>query len=337
MAVVYVTSDYGMLRRENGVLNYVNAEGKEQKILVHSLDVLVVSAKLTITGEAMQLLTREKINTVFVKPDGTYAGKLVFADDNHYLLHRQQYALCDNQAQNLEIARRIVLAKLTNELHFAQRINRKSLVKTEYDDVILKLKNLASHAESADNFDTLRGYEGAGAKAFFSVFRHNIEPEWAAFESRSTRPPLSNVNAVLSFLYTLLSYRVEIALETVGLDVYAGVFHLLGQRAKSLVYDLMEEFRTPIVDTLCCALFNLGVLSPNDFRHEGGEDTRKTAVFLVKTGINKVIAAFENKIATSLQYNGQEMTYNEIIIHQAELLKSIFSGEEKAYRGFVQK
>lgn len=178
--------------------------------------------------------------------------------------------------------------------------------------------------------DKVRGYEDLAARTYFSVFEMNINPDWAVFVKRSKNPPCTNVNAVLSFLYTLLMYRVESAIVAEGLDSCCGNLHVLNYGKSALVYDLMEEFRTPIADSLCCSLFNLGTLKENDFEVvdsiESNDDIPKEketipesdfendseivfedekseeAIFLTKEGIKKVIAAFEEKMDSVIYY-----------------------------------
>jgi CRISPR-associated protein Cas1 len=158
-------------------------------------------------------------------------------------------------------------------------------------------------------------------------------PDWADFPKRTKNPPITNVNAVLSFLYTLLTYRVETAIEAAGLDAMAGLFHQEEYGKNTLAFDLTEEFRTPIVDTLCCALFNLGTLSPGDFINED------SAVLLNKDGLQKVIPAFEKKLATTVQYPllGVKLSFSEIIMEQIKLYKDILSGVTDNYKGFIHR
>jgi len=181
------------------------------------------------------------------------------------------------------------------------------------------------------------------------VFRYNLIPDWALFPSRSKNPPLTNVNAVLSFLYTLLMYRIETAIEASGLDTMAGFLHASEYGRNALVFDLMEEFRTPVVDTLCCALFNLGVLSSNDFYTVSDDesadmvpaihDTNEKAVLLTKEGLSKVIPAFENKMETLVYYPPSEtqVSLNMIVIEQVNHFKRVILEEEKIYKGYLYR
>ncbi|HZK19570.1 MAG TPA: CRISPR-associated endonuclease Cas1, partial [Treponemataceae bacterium] len=195
------------------------------------------------------------------------------------------------------------------------------------------------------------------------VFKYNISPDWAVFGGRSKNPPKSNVNAVLSFLYTLLMYRITSALESQGLDTMAGVLHVINYGRASLVFDLMEEFRTPVADSICCSLFNLKVLKQDDFEEKNfspsdenfpldtcdNEEARnenamlasksETGILLTQNGLKKVIKQFEDKMNSQLYYEplAKKISYQRIMIEQGKIYKRVILGEEKNYTPFSFK
>jgi CRISPR-associated protein Cas1 len=343
MSTVYIISDHGKLHKTNEVLEFITQDGTIRKIFPHKMDSLIIAGVVSMTGAAMRLLMKYQINALFISSNGKYSGKLVFASTKNVFLRKKQYAISDNDSQSLPIAKSIVLAKIKNELTFVQRIKRKGDSENEFNQGIRSLKMTLERVENSRTIDELRGHEGIAAKYYFSVFRHNLIPGWAQFPRRSKNPPLTNVNAVLSFLYTLLMYHIEAAIELSGLDPMAGFLHAAEYGKNALVFDLMEEFRTPAVDTLCCALFNHGVLSPDDF-HEGDtefEDNNPSgkAILLTQEGLKKVIPAFEKKIETVLHYQplDTELSLHTIIIEQVKQFKQVLLGEAQAYRGYVYK
>lgn len=344
MSSVYIISDHGKLNRVNETLEFTASDGTIRKIFPHKLDCLIIAGIVSITGGAMGILMKYQINTLFIGSNGKYNGKLIFTGTKNIFLRKKQYALSDDAASALGIAKSIVLAKIKNELTFVQRINRKKNRESEFTKMIQCLKNIIEQAENARTIDELRGYEGIGAKNYFSVFRYNLIPDWAEFPRRTMNPPETNVNAVLSFLYTLLMYRIETAIELSGLDAMAGFLHASDYGKNALVFDLMEEFRTPVVDTLCCTLFNHGVLSPLDFQREAEfedpvQENNKKAFLLTKDGLKKVIPAFEKKIETLLYYPALEKQepLNKIMIEQVKHFKRVLLGEEKSYKGYLYK
>ena len=112
------------------------------------------------------------------------------------------------------------------------------------------------------------GCEGDAAHIYFSVFDHLIvaQKEDFSFQERNRRPPLDNVNALLSFIYTLLVHDIRSALETVGLDPAVGFLHRDRPGRPSLALDLMEEFRPFLADRLALSLINRQQVQGKGFR-----------------------------------------------------------------------
>ena len=270
MGAVYIISNYGKLGKKDDTLIF--SQGDEVKVVLFPFKTehLVIMGNVSISGDALRLLMKHKIGTTFLSSNGRFNGKLTFGDSKNIFLRQKQFRMLDDAKASLAVSRSIVMGKIRNEISFMQRIKRKTeVVSARLEEAIQGIKQILTDAEQCETIESLRGYEGAAARTYFEVFRYNIMPEWAEFKSRSRNPPRSNVNAVLSFLYTLIMYRVRSAIESHGLDACAGTLHALAYGSTALVFDLMEEFRTPVADAVCCSLFNLGVLSEDDFEeHE---------------------------------------------------------------------
>lgn len=269
MSSVYILSDYGKLSKHDQTLVFIQKDETRTIIFPYKTEQLVLMGNISISGEAMRLLTKYRIPTTFLSSNGRFNGKLTFGDSKNIFLRQKQYRILDDKKASLEIARSIVCGKIRNEISFMQRIKRKSDFTAKNQEKIesgvTAVKNLLSDSERTESVDSLRGYEGSAARKYFEVFGYNLQPDWADFKKRSKNPPRSNVNAVLSFLYTLLSYWIESALDSTGLDICAGNLHAVNYGRNALVFDLKEEFRSPIADSLCCSLFNLGTLKEDDF------------------------------------------------------------------------
>ena len=318
---------------------------------------------VSITGEAMRLMTKYKIGATFLSSNGRFNGSLSFGESKNVFLRQKQYRILDSPNQSLKIARSIVSGKIRNQLSFMQRIKRKGgITEQNVFDAISSVKRALEGAEKTGDIEKLRGFEGIASKHYFSVFGYNIQPEWAEFKTRSKNPPRTNVNAVLSFLYTLLLYRVESAIESQGLDICAGNLHALNYGKNALAFDLMEEFRSPIADSCCCSLFNLGTLKEDDFElidfseddvdypletsippdssiEKSSEEKNIKGVLLNKAGLKKVIAAFEQKMESVILYapSGVRLPYKKIIYAQVEHYKRVVSGEETEYKSYYFK
>lgn len=146
----------------------------------------------------------------------------------------------------------------------------------------------------------MRDVEGMASRVFYDFMRLHLKPEWAVFRKRTKHPPKNNVNAVLSFLYTVLGPKVRCAIELQGLDPMVGCLQELAYGRDALVYDLVEEFRTPVADAVCCALFNLGILRLQDFRlHDFDQEVEVAGVQdVAEDGGSKGILLMESGILT---------------------------------------
>jgi len=361
MSSVYIASDRGKLHRKNDTLVF-NDDETTRTIFPYDTDQIVIIGACEITNPAIKLLLHHKINTIFLNKNGKYAGKLSGGEPKNIFLRKKQYLLTDDEEFRVKFSKQIAKAKLQNQLTFMQRVTRK-LGLVEAKKAITKMKENIKNLETADNIDTVRGIEGFGAKTYFSIYKYAIDPEWAIFNGRSMNPPKDNVNAVLSFLYTLILYRVNNAILTKGLDPYAGFFHSLGYGKTTLAFDLMEEYRVPLGDSLCASIFNLGILKKEDFREvsfskesdeypldknsvdkvEGIASevivTDKIGVLLTQDGVKKVIQQFEKKLNTELFYpeSGRKQDYKQIIFHQISKCKRVINGDQDKYEGLIIK
>ena len=293
--------------------------------------------------------------------NGRFNGKLAFQQGKNVFLRKKQYRLADDFTFKIKFAKGIVAGKLKNQLAFMQRIRRKGREGNHIGEAINGIKRIIEKVPGASTLDEVRGFEGMGARYFFSVFKYNIIQDWAVFHGRSMHPPQDNVNAVLSFLYTMLFFRVDGLLQAEDIDSYVGYLHELTYGNRALSYDLMEEYRTPIADTLCCALFNRGTLEEGDFKTvtfstdndeypldtDGQEESEqdvplyeeKKGVLLTKVGLKKVISQFEKKMDTDIYYQpmGLHFSYKRVMREQIRHFKRVIQGEEEMYKPLVIK
>lgn len=354
MGTIYIVSNNGKLTKRGESLVFLDYDGTQSTLPLHTVDQLFIMGTLEITGQTLRLLMKHSIETVFVSKNGKYDGKLVFEDAKNVFLRQRQYELLHDEQFCREFVRAVVKGKVKNQYLFMQRIARKvdgdSFIKSQ----IARIAEVMEKIDAAQTIDSLRGFEGFAATTYFSVLGKNIIQPWAVFKQRSKNPPRDAVNAVLSFLYTLLSYRIDALILAEGLDNAVGILHTLAYGRKSLVFDLMEEFRTPLVDTLVCALFNMAVVQVADFREvaassevreevadietESSDDgipgEFEKAVLLTQDGLRKVVAQFERKLLEEHFYEplGKRIEYKQILHEQVKMYKRFVMGMEEAYK-----
>jgi len=239
----------------------------------------------------------------------------------------------------LKFSKDIVAAKIFNSRFSVEktiRDNEGKIDTTKLENTSTTLKLAFKEAYTPTNKEKLRGFEGAHAKHYFQTFDSMIlrQKDDFFFRERSKRPPLDNVNCMLSYLYTILSFDVAAALETVGLDPYVGFYHEIRVGRASLAVDMMEELRAYLVDRFVISMINLKQISRKDFfEKEGG------AVLMTDEGRKKILTNWQErkkKIITHTILN-EKIEIGLIPYAQALLLARFIRGDMEEYPPFLCK
>lgn len=292
---LYITTEtaYISLDGENVV---VKDEDREiGRLPIHTIDGIMVFSYVGASPALMGKCAEMNKSLVFLKPNGKFLAKITGKCYGNILLRREQYRLCDDTARSLEIARNMVSAKIANCSSVAGRAIRDHALRIDNDrfaQTVSTLQKAKVLAYNAKDSDTLRGLEGECACRYFSLFEDMIlqQKEDFFFKGRSRRPPLDNTNALLSFSYSMLTSTCVSALEAVGLDPYAGVFHTERPGRCALALDLVEEFRAPIADRIVLTAINKKIITGRDFvRKETG------GVILTDEGRKAFLTLFQQK------------------------------------------
>ncbi|MDI6719650.1 MAG: type I-C CRISPR-associated endonuclease Cas1c [Methanomicrobiales archaeon] len=292
---LYVTTPDAFLtrERENVVVRVDNEE--RFRIPIHNLEGIVCFGYMGTSPQLMRLCADNNVGLSFLTPSGKFLARVSGRIRGNVLLRRAQYRKADNREESLEIAKAFITAKIVNCRTVLGRGIRDHRDIIDCDRVravdALLIENLLK-IEDSDSADALRGIEGNCAKFYFITLDELILKQKDEFylRERSRRPPLDNMNALLSFLYTLLAHDVESALETVGLDPYVGFFHTDRPGRPGLALDMMEELRPFMADRLALNLVNMKQIGSGDFyRKENG------GVILTDGGRKAVIGAWQKR------------------------------------------
>ena len=245
---LFVTTQGASVSRDREtVLVRVEQETK-LRIPVHTLNGIVCFGRVSCSPQLMKLCGERKVAISFLSPYGRFWARVQGPVSGNVLLRREQYRRADDARFVTEVARSLVFAKVANcrkVLMRAIRDHPETPHKAELDDAVTDLARIAESLGNAGTPEAMRGHEGEAARTYFGVFDHLIVAQKKAFffKERSRRPPLDNMNALLSFCYSLLTNDVVSALETVGLDPAVGYLHPDRPGRPSLALDLVEEFR----------------------------------------------------------------------------------------------
>ncbi len=286
---LFVTTQGSYLLKE-GETVVVKVDGEVAlRLPVHTLGGIVCFGQVSCSPYLMGFCAEKQVAISFLTENGAFLAKVQGPVSGNVLLRREQYRRADDLKACAFIARAVVTGKIANCRTVLQRALRDHQEKVDTEalsQVSQKFVNSLRRLQSESPLDIVRGIEGESAGAYFDVFDHLVtsQKDDFNFNERNRRPPLDNVNCLLSFIYTLLMHDVRSALETVGLDPAVGFLHRDRPGRYGLALDLMEEFRPFMADRLALSLINLSQVQARGFKKkESGavwmdDDTRKTVL-----------------------------------------------------------
>lgn len=235
------------------------------------LDQIAVMANAMLSTALLRDCARRRIAVYIADPEGGDASVSLergsLPDLELFDLQRRRHASADF---NTHLARSYVEGKLHNAKLILRRFTRRE-GREKVDEVLRRIDDSLRRLPGAPDCATVRGLEGAAARAYFEGLR-TVVPPGIGFGGRRRRPPQDPVNALLSFGYTVLAANLHTLVRLSGLNVHIGALHATASGSQALVSDLMEEFRSPVVDAVVVTLLRDGRLCHEDFEHDpGGE------------------------------------------------------------------
>lgn len=328
----------GSYLKKDGQAVAVRVENETRmRVPLHNLDGIVCFGRVSCSPSLMAACANNGVTISFLSVYGGFRAAVVGFTPGNVVLRRAQYRLADTEEYCCQIASNMVAAKVSNCRAVLLRSVRESAdadQKMNVGAVIDGLARIIGKTRKANSLDVLRGLEGDGAKQYFSVFNGliNVADSEFRFSGRSRRPPMDRVNALLSFLYSMLAHDARSACEATGLDAAVGFLHKDRSGRPGLALDLMEEFRPFIVDRLVLTLINRRQVKPSDF-----VVTASGAVEMKDGTRRKVLSAYQKRKQDMIRHPFiDEKTSVGLLVHlQARLLARFVRGDLDAYPPFV--
>ena len=323
---VHVTRHGARIRRKGESLVIENAGEQVEEVPVQSVGAVVLHGYPQLTTQALILCAAHDVQVHWLSAGGKYVSGLVHGPP---VVHRRlrQYEALSDVAVRLNLARRLVVARLAGQMRYILRATRNGERRT--NEVLCALENLRSaikQSARAEDADSLRGCEGAGARDYFSAVPFLLRaelPDEMRFTRRSRRPPKDRFNALLGFGYALLYQAVMRAVMSVGLDPALGFYHTPRSAAHPLVLDLVELFRVPVWDMPMMASLNRLQWNPDkDF------DVAPGRVWLSSEGRRKAIQLFEERLQQQWKHQATaySLSYARIMELEVRLLEKEWTG-----------
>jgi CRISPR-associated exonuclease Cas4/CRISPR-associated protein Cas1 len=321
---VHIVGEHGAVRLEAGRLSVATEGGAPRAIRLDDVAALFVHGNTSVSTPALLALMRRGVPVLWHGFDGRLVGQTLGLSGQPTAVREGQYAAAAHPGRTLKIARALAEAKVAN--------SRRLLIRRlgAQDETVRQLMRLGRHLTFAADLDSLRGFEGAAGAAYFQAWPRLIDPArpHLRFERRSRRPPADPANAAISYLYAVLHGHCVAAAVAAGLDPMAGFLHARRPGRAALALDLMEPFRSLIVDASLIAAFNNGEFPPEAFSQ--GE-TREAGCLLTAVGRRAALAAFERRLAQGGSAPGPagRLSYREAISRQArDLARSLTNGSD---------
>lgn len=298
-----------------------------------NLDSIVCFGNVMVSPFLLGACPEYNVTVSFLSETGKYLARVQGPVAGNVLLRKEQYRISDDKTRSAQVAQFFITGKLANQRNVLQRALRDHGKKINEEKVRCASNVLSRNIDKVSkefDLDKLRGIEGDSAETYFSVFDELIVSQKEAFKftGRNRRPPLDNVNAMLSYAYTLLYHDIISALECVGLDPAVGFMHRDRPGRLSLALDLMEEFRAPVVDRLVLSLINRNEVIDSDF-----VQSASGAISMNEKTRKLLVGSYQKKKETVLKHPYVEKKMHlAILFHtQARLLARYIRGDIDGY------
>jgi len=335
---LYVTTQGAYLAKEGEAVAVSVDKDTKLRVPIHTLSAIVCFGQVSCSPFLMGLCGERGVALAFLTENGRFLARVNGPVCGNVLLRREQYRWGDSGEKSAAVARSVVLAKIANCRTVVQRSlrDRTEAGPPPLEQSVRRLGKLVEAVAAADNTDSIRGHEGDAARVYFAIFDELITASKGEFffRGRNRRPPLDNVNALLSFVYTLLTHDIAAALETVGLDPAAGFLHRDRPGRPSLALDLLEELRPVIADRLVLSMINRRQVAASGFHK-----TEAGGVVMDDGTRKEVLIAYQKRKQEEIQHPflGERVAYGLVPYLQATLLARFIRGDLDGYPSFLWK
>ena len=336
---LYVTSENSYLSLDGE--NIVVFEDKKEvgRLPLHNLEGIVSFGYRGTSPALMGACADRNISLCYVTPQGKFLARVTGKIKGNVILRQQQYESSRDKEISLSIAKNCITGKIYNARWVLERAVRDHSFQINTDQVktaSVHLKQSLEYIRNSQSKEQLRGYEGEAASIYFGVFNELIlqQKKDFVFCGRNKRPPLDNINAMLSFVYTLLTNQIASALECVGLDPYIGYLHTERPGRVSLALDLIEELRAPLADRFVLSLINKKVITRKNFR------TKENGVVIMDDEARKrLLTEWQNRKKETITHPflKEKIEWGMVPYVQAMLLARYLRGDLDGYPVFLWK
>jgi CRISPR-associated protein Cas1 len=336
---LYVITRGAVLRRDHLTVKVDVEKQTRLAVPIHQLESIAVFGSIHVTPAVMALCAERGISVVFLSESGRLLARVDAPCSGNVIVRREQYRRADDLEKRTALARNIVAGKLQNSRNVLMRAARESDSQDEgalLQGAAGRLGDAITALLEKTDVDSIRGHEGDGARVYFDHFNYMVRQQRHDFalQGRTRRPPLDRMNALLSFLYSLLLHDCVAALTAAGLDPSVGYLHVDRPGRPGLALDLQEEFRSLLADRLALSMVNRQQVRPDGFEiREGG------AVLMSDATRRSVVSAWQQRKREEVThpYLQQKTPVGRLPFLQARVLARCLRGDLPEYLPCILK
>lgn len=345
--ILYVQSPGTTLGKSSETIKVSKSGAQPRRFSIRDIEGVIISTRVHVSYDALMLLSEHSIPVIYQKGHKILSYVIPFANHGFVLTRREQMDAY-RDVRGAHVAQRVVMGAIDNKLRLLKYAakNRRGYAPKEAKLLSDAAARLQKKHDEADRIQMprrkhpfrrsdptpvelirsrLMGIEGSAAREYFKAFKTLLPPSMN-FDGRNRRPPKDPVNSLLSFGYTLLQGPVLSAIAVCGLEPYAGFLHSDRSGKPSLILDMMEEFRQPVIDRLVLRLVGSGKIQADDFHKEGAFIKLSDKARLVY--IDAIFDELKVKIQT---VDGHKLKLQQVIVHQCRKLVRFLQRRETEY------
>lgn len=309
------------------------------RLPLHNFEAIVCFGYAGASPGLMGYCAKRNISLTFLTQSGRFLARVIGESRGNVTLRKKQYRISDDETASSLIARNFIFGKIYNNKWIVERMTREHPLRIDVERFKTVSRQLSYHLKEVrrcDDLDSLRGWEGHSAVYYYGILDQMVlqQKDTFTFKRRTRRPPRDNMNAMMSFAYTLLANDCAAALETVGLDAYVGFMHRDRPGRVSLALDLMEELRSIYADRFVLALINRKEVSERDFYHK-----ENGAVLMTDDARKHFLKAWQLRKQENITHPflGERISWGLVPYVQAMLLARFLRGDLDEYPPFLWK
>lgn len=325
MSTIYINTQGAVLRKEEYRFLVVKDKTVLLSIPDFKVERILLYGNVQVTTQALRFAMKNNIPITFLTMYGRFVGSMLPSFSKNIFLRMAQFRKLSDNNERVELSKKVIYAKIVTSTAMLKRFFRSSGVQLQD---LLGLKRQLLLVKDVSSIDALRGIEGGASSIYFSNLRALLK-EYIEFNGRNYHPAKDPFNSLLNFLYSLLANEVLGIIYAKGLDPYYGFLHSIEYGRVSLVFDLMEPFRSCVADPIAVKLFKKSIISREDF------DRHQIYGYVLKNEPRTIVLkSYEERMEKKFSYNKKRINFREALMDYVNNFAD-YLAKDKEFKPFV--